>query len=394
MAFWPPMKRRQFFRAAASGLSLAASGCGKPLDTATESASAATPLQTSRAAVRSQREFQGQTLKIFVYSGFCEQVFREFVGPRLERLTGCRVTLDPGWWDAIPKIKASPAAQPPYDLVITDATQGYPAIREGLFQKLELKRIGNLQKLSPRVLDHWVYREGYGVTFPDSVMTLAYDRRETHFEPAGWHDLLRDEARGKVGLYNSLYMSLYTFACIKAAMQGKPGTAHAELERDAAGVMAFAREHRRAVGYWWPTATDMVLNLSQQNCALGNMHSPEMLTALRQKPELAAVVPALDRAFVQLMWLVPAGSSRRELAEQALDVVFSEEVQEEFARRGASSSILSVARRVAKDDPQWGQLYPSTAEQLERLEYYPYDAYFREWTSLVEAWDRTVLRAG
>jgi hypothetical protein len=49
---------------------------------------------------------------------------------------------------------------------------------------------------------------------------------------------------------------------------------------------------------------------------------------------------------------------------------------------------------MAKDDPFWGQIYPSTDPQLQALRYYPYDAYFLDWDHVGKAWDSTVLRGG
>src|SRR5262249_19681572 len=153
----------------------------------------------------------GQELRIFVYSGGHEKTMREVFVPRFEAATGATAVLDAGWWDAIPKLKASPADRPPYDLLVTDATQGFPAAREGLFRRLNLGHIPNHKNLTPAVLDHWVFRDGHGITFPDSVMTLAYHKQAVAGEPVGWADLLRDDLRGKLGMYNSFYMSLYTF---------------------------------------------------------------------------------------------------------------------------------------------------------------------------------------
>src|SRR5262249_2653173 len=151
----------------------------------------------------------------------------------------------------------------------TDPTQGYPAIKEGLFQKLDLSRIANTANLSPSVLDTWVYKDGYGITFPESVMTLAYNKELIDFEPKSWGDLLKESVKGKLGLYNSFYMSLYTFACMKVSQDGKPGTAHLEVTNNLKGVFDFAKAHRDRVKIWWPTSTDMVFNLTQKNCAMG-----------------------------------------------------------------------------------------------------------------------------
>jgi spermidine/putrescine-binding protein len=370
------LTRRRFLGSATAAALAAASGC------------------RSGSSPGTGGDFHGQTLRVFVYSGGLEKTLRSAFVERLETHTGARVILDPGWWDSIPKLKASPPGQPAFDLVLTDATQGYPAIKEGLFQKIDMARIPNREKVSPAVLDNWVYQEGYGITFPDSAMTLAYHKDLVPFTPAGWDNLLSDEVRGKVALYNSFYMSLYTFACMKVAQAGKPGTAHVEVRDNLAGVLDFARTERGRVKFWWPTSTDMALALARKDCALGNMHSTEMLRTLRSQADLRAVVPEADRAFTQLMWVVPDGTPRKELAEVAINLLLSEEVQREFARQGCATSVLSVAQEVAVEDPLWKQIYPSTEAQLKALRYYPYDAYFKEWDHIVEVWDRQVLRKG
>ncbi len=338
--------------------------------------------------------FAGRELRVFVYAGGHEQTMREVFVPRFEAVTGATVTLHPGWWDGIPKLKAAPAKDPPFDLVISDATQGYPAAREGMFVQLDLANIPNHKSLAPPALDNWVFRDRYGITFPDSVMTLAYNKLQVPEAPRRWADLFRPDLAGKLGLYNAFYMSLFTFACAKADLDGRAGTAHDLVKDDLEGVLRFAREHRGRVKLWWPTSTDMILGLANRECVAGNMHSPEYVTALREKADLGASVPDADRAFVQVFWSIPAGSKNKDLAERAIDAIFSEELQLEFARRGSASAVPAIAERIAAADPFWKQLYPHTADQFRSLRYYPYDVYAEHWDQLADAWDRTVLRRG
>jgi spermidine/putrescine-binding protein len=389
------LERRRLLQAMGVGLGALALGglgaCKRGADAA-GAAEGAGGAQAAGGAAAGGKPFAGQTLRVFVYAGAWEKGFREAFVPRFEQATGAKVVVDPGWWDSIPKLKASPKGQPAFDLVLTDATQGYPAIREGLFAQLDMARLPQVRNVAASALDSWVVRERYGVTFPESVMTLGYHRELVPFEPTGWGDLMREEVRGKLGLYNSFYMSLFTFAAMKAAADGKPGTAAQLMAADLPGVMAFAREQRGRVKYWWPTSTDMALNLGQRNCALGNMHSSDMLVALRSRKELAAVVPAADRAFVQLMWVVPSDTPRKDLAHAAIDTLFSEPVQEGFARGGNGTALPAVARRVAAADPAWAAVYPSSEEELARVAYYPYDAYAKDWDAITAQWDAQVLR--
>jgi spermidine/putrescine-binding protein len=304
------------------------------------------------------------------------------------------VSLYPGWWDGVPKLKAAPENAPPFDLMITDATQGYPAVREGLFAKIDLANVPNHRHLAPAALDNPVFKGGHGITYPDSVMTLAYNKKQAAPVPTRWADLFRADLSGRIGLYNAFYMSLYTFACVQADLDGQAGTAHEQIVKDLDGVLRFAREHRGQVKLWWPTSTDMILGLANGDCVAGNMHSPEYIAALREKPDLGAAVPDADRAFVQVFWAVPAGTPNKDLAERALDALFSHEMQLGFARRGSATAVPAVAEQMAAEDPFWKQLYPHTAEQFRALRYYPYEVYAEHWDHLADVWDRTVLRKG
>lgn len=296
-------------------------------------------------AQSAKRPFEGRTLRLFIYSGAWEKAINTAFIPRFESITGAKVIPDPGWWDSIPKLKASPPGQPAFDLVLTDPTQGYPGIKEGLFQTFDKRAVPNLAKLAPSAVDNWIVQQGYGVTFPDSVHTLAWNKEAIDFQPTGWGDLMRDDLRGKIAMYNSFYMSLYTMAAMKVAGEGRPGTAAKELNDNLAGVLAFAKDQRERVKYWWPTSTDMSLNLSQKNVAIGNMHSNGLLPLMRQKPQIGAVIPAADRVAVQLMWVIPAGTREKALAEAALNYLIGEEMQTALARNGNNTAILSVAKQ-------------------------------------------------
>jgi putative spermidine/putrescine transport system substrate-binding protein len=332
------------------------------------------------------------TLNIFVYAGNHEAIMREVFVPRMEAMHPVKVVLHPGWWDGIAKLKASPGRKAPFDLMITDATQGYPAVNEGLFRQMNFDNIPNIQKLAPSTLANRIARERYGVTYPDSVMTFAYRRDSLAKPPMSWGDLFRDELRGKIGLYSSFYMSLYTFACVMVALEGKAGTAHDRIERDWPGVMKFAIENRERVGIWWPNSADMILALSRRDCGAGNMHSPEYLTALREKPELAAFVPDEDRAMVQVFWSIPEGAEQVEWAEKAVDLIFSPEMQLELARRGMATSRPDVATQVSGEESQWSTLYPNTERQFQMLKYYPYEVYQRDWDAISKEWDQNVIK--
>ena len=130
------LTRRHFLKGAAAGA--VASTAGLPV------------------AGRAQaKPYAGQTITVFTYAGAYESTLRKhFVAP-FEQKTGARVVLDPGWWDMLPKLKASPPGQPVFDLVMTDPTQGLPSIKEGLFQKISMENVPNARLIPPRMQQDW-----------------------------------------------------------------------------------------------------------------------------------------------------------------------------------------------------------------------------------------------
>src|SRR4029077_13141659 len=216
-------------------------------------------------------------LRMFSYAGPSEEAYRKSLVPSFEKATGTKIIISPGWWEAIPQVKSSPPDQPPYDLVMTDATQGYPAIREGLFQKIDFSEVPHSQSFAPRILNNWVYREGWGLPQVGPAMSLVWN---TKLLPQGlkrWSDLFGESLKGRIMLYNSHYMSLYTFAVAKVEMDGKPGTATSELENNLDGVLRFASEKSAWVRYWWPSSGDASNALLQQNVAAGNAHGSALV---------------------------------------------------------------------------------------------------------------------
>jgi putative spermidine/putrescine transport system substrate-binding protein len=371
-----PLTRRGFLRsvnAGAIGLTSLASGCSKPVP-------------------EPGKDFRGQTLTVFVYSGL-DKIFQKYFVEPFEAKTGATIVLDAGWWDSIGKLKASPKGEPAYDLVLADATQGYPAIKSGMFRQLDFEKIPNRRELAPVALDNWVAKERYGVTFHESAMSLVWDRHQLDFEPASWGDLLRDNLRKKISLYDSFYFSLYAFACMKAAADGKTGTASQSLAGNLDGVLEFAKRERDRVRFWWPTGTKMLQDLLQGNFAAGNAHSVTLLEAVKEKPDVVGfVTPPADRAYVQLMWVVPADTPNAELAEAAIDFLLSQPVQAAIARAGMGTSHAAAAREVAAADANWAKTYPHTDEQFRTMRYFPYEAYFKDWDRIKKVWEQEVLR--
>ena len=137
----------------------------------------------------------------------------------------------------------------------------------------------------------------------------------------------------------------------------------------------------------------MLQDLLQGNFAAGNAHSVSVLKSVNEKPGVIGfTTPEADRAFVQLIWVIPADTPNADLAEAALDALLGKDVQAAIARRGTGTSHVEAARIVAAEDPLWAKTCPSTPEQFRAVRYYPYETYFKDWDRIAKAWEEEVLR--
>lgn len=354
---------------------------------------AASQLGIWGADVQAAQDFKGEELRVFTYAGAWGDQFTKNFAPLFKELTGADLIVELGWWDSIPKLKASPPGNPAFDLIMTDATQGYPAIREGLFRKVDMGNIPNAGKFAPEVMSNWVVEEGWGVTWPDAAQTGVFNTEEVEAAPARWSQLLDAKYDNKLGMYNSFYFSLFTFACMMVDQDGKAGTARDVCNSDLGKVLDFAKSQRDRVNYWWPSSSDMALNLVQKNVIIGNIHSVDAFTPVREGEPIGVFVPEKDRTSFQALWLVSKDTKKNDLAEAAIDIFCSERFQEIYASDGGfPTAIPSVAAKVGAKDELWAQMNPHKPEHFENVGYYPYDAYFAQWDHIVEVWDKEVLR--
>lgn len=331
---------------------------------------------------------------MFVYSGLTERAYRDLFVPAFEAQSGAKVTLDPGWWDMAAKLKVSPTDQAPFDLVMTDPTQGFPGIRDGVFTKINLDRVPNAKRFAPKVLDSWIYREGWGVPYVSSAMTLTWNTELIKTPLKSWGDLFGEGLKGEIMLFNSYYMSLHTFAAAKAALDGKPGSAHTLMESELDGVFAFAREKREWVKFWWPDTAAAVQALLLNNVKAGNIHGNGLIKPLQEGKPVDMVIPVEDRAYVQLFFLVPKNTRNVEMAENAINLIASPDFQRSLADKTGelSCNIPDVAAEVAPSNQIWARVYPHTAQDWDNLSYYPYDPYDKNLDKIVNFWNREVLK--
>jgi spermidine/putrescine-binding protein len=340
-------------------------------------------------------DFAGEEITLLVYSGLTENLYRENFVPQFEALTGATVTIDSAWTEGIARLDAAPTANPPFDLVLTDPTQGLPAVEQGLFQQFDVDRVPNAAaNFHPNLLDATIYNEGFGIPFHSSAMTLATNTDLGSDPFTSWNELLERTPERGFMLYNLSYMSLYTFAEMMAEAEGlQPGMGVALLEDDLDGVLAFAADNGDKVSFYWPSTADGVNALVNGEVAAGNIHGNGLLTPIREGAPVTGTIPTGTDAFVQLFFSVPQNVRNIDLSLAALDHICSRDFQQTLAESGEySCAIPDIAEAYAAGDEAWAEAFPSTEDDFANLRYYPYDVYAANAQQIAEVWDNDVIR--
>lgn len=348
------------------------------------------------AGLRAQtRPHAGRTLTVFTYAGAYESTLRKhLIGP-FEQRTGARVVLEPGWWDMLPKLKASPPGQPAFDLVMTDPTQGQPAIRDGLLQRIVLENVPNARQIVPRMQEDWYQKNAWGVNFAGSIMVMAFHSEMAPQPPRHWHELLARELRGRLSLYDAPYQSLYAFAQMKAGAEGRPGQGYEELRRDVEGVLRFAVQHRDIVRVWWTSTGDFMNKLLQKEVAGGIVHSAGPVAAEADGKPVRTVSPPEGTAIGQVFWSIAAGTRVKRLAEEFINDFYTTDFQVKWGRVGKIPvTHVPAAEQAGREDALYARFLPASQAAWDRIRYYPYDVYFEgnNWTRITDTWEREVLR--
>ena len=340
-------------------------------------------------------DFAGEEITLLVYSGLTEDLYRSSFVPQFEALTGATVTIDSAWTEGIARLEAAPGDAPPFDLVLTDPTQGLPAIDQGLFQQFDVDAVPNAAaNFFPTLLDTTVYQQGYGIPFISSAMTLATNTDLADQPFTSWNELLERTPEQGIMLYNLSYMSLYTFAEMMAEAEGMdPGQGRDLLEGDLEGVLSFAAANGDKVSYYWPSTSDAVNAIVNGEVAAGNIHGNGLLAPIRDGAPVSGTIPPGTEAYVQLFFAVPQDVPNLDLALAALDHICSREFQQTLAESGEyACAIQDIAEDHGSTDEQWAAAFPTSVADFEALKYYPYDVYAANIDRINEVWDSEVLR--
>ena len=319
---------------------------------------------TTTGDVDSSAPFRNQTLRFSTWSGTNATVFEEEIKPLYEERTGGTLEVVPGWSEILSKIRAAPADSPPYDLTVTGDKEHYFGVQEDLWQQIDYDNLDNADVIKSELMRD----EPVSVPLAYGVMCYAYDKETIGFEPESWDDLTTkatDVALPGAFFSNSLQM---------ASLVSDDMPFDQELYDPEGHDAIFETLQSIDASKYYTGAQDLWTGIGEGVATLGQYFFAYSLkkSQTTESLDIGLHVPEQTTGYVDDYHLV-RGSDRKEMAEDFLDFMLSEEIQTTYAENFS----LGMANPNAEYPDETLDNVPLSNEELQ-------DVSFMQWSDVSE----------
>jgi len=130
----------------------------------------------------------------------------------------------------------------------------------GMLEPIDLSRVPNFQELDPFFQNNEGVRvdgEIYALPYVWTIIPLMYNAKFIPEAPESWHDMLKDEYKGKVGLTNDLISIMVCYALAVTGKQDATRITKAELAEVRDYIINLKKNHARTVVSSYGELTDL-----------------------------------------------------------------------------------------------------------------------------------------
>lgn len=293
-------------------------------------------------------EFDGETLRVALWSGAYKEKYEQEIAPIFEEETGATLEVVGRWADILADIRASPEDNPPYDVAISDNFYYFLAQQEGLFLELRDDALTNLDELYPVMRD--VESTKYAAPIDADPGAIVYNT-ELDWTPSTWSDLLEDRAEN-IALESPWYP--YPVLAVAIAMDPE---ARGENAYDPDNFDAiFETMSEMDVVKWFNGYQDLFTAMDEGLVDLAeHFHGLQQATVEADPEEVGRdlIVPDITMGYSN-HWGVVRGTDQRDLAEHFLDFNLREDIQNKRAQSyfvGYSNKNVEYPEAVAENLP-------------------------------------------
>ena len=146
------------------------------------------------------------------------------------------------------------------DIVTPDTAYTGLMAEIGMLQPIDLSRVPNFKQLDPFFQNNQGVRVGdemYALPYVWTIIPLMYNAKYIPEAPESWHDMLKPEYKGKVGLTNDLISTMVCFALAVTGKQDATRITKDELKEVMDFIINLKKNHARTVVSSYGELTDL-----------------------------------------------------------------------------------------------------------------------------------------
>lgn len=330
------------------------------------------PIHTAKAA------FEGEGLIAVSWSGNYEQVFRSEVIEPFNAKYGTKAETVGGWDQMVSQIKAAPVDNPPFDISVGEEYVSSSGMAEGVWVEQDKSKIPNLDAIYS-----WFYdtrpadMAKYGVPFGGGT-TMLLMRNSLGITDNSWKSLWSDKLAKKTTLDGSAW---WWSLSVPAVMSSSKAGLEEMWDYPAGTEPLFQELEKLKVAKWFKDGAEQANLLNQEEADAAMSYSSDALTFLNENPGVySATVPVEGTSAWTDWYFKIRGSKHNDLSDLFLNYLLDKETQDRFL----SKSLIFVARKDVTVPPHWGNSYPKSNEDYQRMfQLLTIDG----WTKLGAAWN-------
>ncbi|WP_373503604.1 PotD/PotF family extracellular solute-binding protein [Aestuariivirga sp.] len=340
-------------------------------------AAVAMPAIIGRASpVSAQTAFKDESLIVVSWSGNYELTFRDTVIAGFNAKYGTKAETVGGWDQMVPQIKAAPADNPPFDLIVADEYTALTGLAENMFLETDRSKIPGFAEIYPWFDENRPAFKNYGVPFGGGTLWMLL-AKSTGLDPHSWKSLWDEKAQGKITLDSVVFgWNL----CIPAILSDRmPGIEEVYGTPEEMEPLFLELEKLKAAR-WYKDGAELANLLFQEEAAVAMAYSTDVYDFItKHSDDFAAAVPKEGSATYVDWYAKVRGTKHAELAELFQAYLLEQETQQLFLN--SSSSFMSRKDLVA---PAHFADYPKSNEDYHRM----FNVFTMDgWSKFVTHWD-------
>lgn len=313
------------------------------------------PVHTAKAA------FEGEGLIAVSWSGNYEGVFKETVVDPFNAKYGTMAETQGGWDQMVNQIKAAPADNPPFDIIVAEEFVSSAGLAENLYVATDKSKIPNLEAVYP-----WFYEvrpeqaTRYGVPFGGGTCMLLL-RNKLGITDNSWKLLWDERLAGKTTMDGAAWW--WPMGIVAAMSTAKPSVEEM-YDFPTSTEPLFKELEKLKVAKWFKDGAEQANLLNQEEADLSVSYSSDALTFLESAPgEYTVSIPVEGTTGWADWYFKIRGTRHSDLADLFLNYLLAKETQDRFL----SKSLIFMARKDVAVPAHWGNGYPKSNEDYHRM---------------------------